>query len=382
MGLGSVLGKIGSGIASIASPVGAIAGAVGAVAGAFSSGSSQTSSSGYTLPPELELQMFQQFHQTQSGLEQYRQQIGSAMNALQAKLDTLNQAIGGTLPAADATKMLAQHNSDLASSLGMSAEEMVKNGFMTEDDAKTLTQMRSLTDQGNIFEDPQLKNQLQDQRRQLDQQLAQQGASPAMRAQALSQFDRQAQEQMFSRSQELKTSQSNLLSQQLQSSLGARQAGFNQALQGYQAGQSQLGFVQNTLGQQAGLSNQGFQAGLQGAQAGSSLAQNQFGNYQQLGTFKFSNTAKNLLSSGAIGPGSVYGQTGIPGSQTGGYAKNIGRQENAAYARAGGNAINTANKYASAFGANGLVRPDNQNLINQQASIFQPNSNYRWLLNS
>ena len=306
-------------------------GAAGSIAGAFSSGQSTTSSSGYTLPPEMELQMFQQFNQTQQSLGQYRDQIGSAMNALQSKLSTLDQAIAGTIPASDATKMLAQHNSDLASSLGMSAEEMVKNGFMTEDDAKTLQQMRSLTDQGNVFQDPQLQHQLQDQRKQLDSQLATQGASPATRAQALSQFDRQAQEQMFSRSQELKSSQSNLLANTLQSSLGARQAGFNQALQGYQAGQSQLGFVQNTLNQQGQLGLAGFQAGLQGTQAQGALAQNQFGNFQQLGTFKLSNDFKRLMQSGAVGPGSLYQQTGIPKGDIIPYSKQVQNQEQAQY---------------------------------------------------
>jgi len=288
----------GSVVPGIGTAIGAAAGGIISGIGSLFGGGSQTQQ-GYTLPPAYEAQLLSYFDQSQNSMQGQMSQLQQIMGAYQQKIQTLDAGIQGTMPPAQMTQALAQSNMQLAQSLGMSGQDLVKNGFMSSADAQTVQQMQDLTNQGNMYTDPSLQNQLQDQRRQLDQNLTSQGASPATRAQALAQFDRSAQEQMFQRSQDLKTTQSSLLSNTLQASLGAKMQGFNMATNSLQAGQGQIGQVQQGLGLQAGLAQQGLQGMLSGQQQQQNIMGAQGQLFNQLGQFKLSSLTSSNLKPGA-----------------------------------------------------------------------------------
>ena len=286
--------------------IGAGAGAIaGGIAGLFGGGGSKTSS-GYTLPPAYEAQLLSYFDSAQQNYAQQLSQIQSAMSAFRNKISLLDKGIAGTIPPKELTSQLAQHNAQLANALGMSAEDLVSNGFINEDDKSTLDQMRALSDSGNTYTDPQLQNQLNDQRAQLNQTLAQQGASPAARAQALAQFDRDAQQQIFARSQNLKQTQSSLLGNTLNASLGAKNQGFNQAVGAFGVGQNQLQYVQNSLLNRGSLANMGLQGFLAGNQAVNNQIGQQGALFNQVGQFKLSGETKNNIKKGAYNSNSAF----------------------------------------------------------------------------
>lgn len=315
-----ILGSIASGVEGAAKITGgAISGnpaliasgaanVAGAVTSAFS-GSSTTS--GFTLPPAYEIQLINYFDSQQKAIAGQQTNMAGIMKGFQDKMSALDGILNGSLPSAAGMKQLTDANMSLASHLQMSGEDLVANGFMSKDDVSTLQQLRDLNSAPQVT-DPQLQQQLSDQRARLNQDLMRQGASPAIRAQALAQFDRDATAQTFQRSQELKTSQAGLLTNTLQASINARTAGFNQAVGALNAGQGQVVAGTNQVGASSTLANTKLSGTISGQQEETALSQAGQEEFNQLGKYKLSQYTSRLTNAGVVGAaGSTFSQTGV-----------------------------------------------------------------------
>lgn len=326
MGLGSVFKGIfggGAGGAS-AGPLGAIAGGVlGGVAGAFGGGGGSSSSSGYTLPPEYELQFLQQMQQNLDYTQQQYQQSNDLYNTFNDRLNLIQGAMSNTIPSNEALAQMRQSNISLAQQLGASAEDLVKNGFITKDDQAHLQDYQNAV-QGKL-EDPGLKQQHLEQRRQLQQDLARQGVPPAQQQIALQQFDQNSRSEMFNRSVGLAQG----IAGGLNLSSALRQQGYNQALGSNQNLMGQLGFAQQGLGQMANFGQMGYQAGMGNLQYQLGLQNQANQQYTTLGQFKLSGTTKDAIKSGLVGPGTYAQQTGIARGKVGQFANMQSTYDNA-----------------------------------------------------
>lgn len=308
-------------VLAAAPAIGALAGAGGAIAGAVQGGGSSSSSSGYTLPPEYELQFLQQIQQNLQYTQQQYGAVNDIYNTFQQKLDTIYGAMQNTIPSNQALQQMQQINVGLAQQLGMSAQDMVKNGFMTPDDQKHLQDYQDAA-QGKLV-DPGLQQQHTEQRRQLQQDLARQGVPAAQQQIAMQQFDQNSRSEMFNRSVGL----SQGIAGGLSLSQSLRQQGYNQAMGSSQNLMAQLGFAQQGMNQMANLGQMGYQAGMNNQQYQLGLQNQANQQYQDLGQFKLSKGTQQLIAGGAVGPGSMYQQTGIDRRSTGDYLQFIGNQE-------------------------------------------------------
>jgi hypothetical protein len=299
----------GAAAGAMGGPVTAIAGGLFGMMGGLAQGGGSSSQSGYTLPPEYEISLLQHFQDNLASLQKDFTSLTALKENYNTKLTVLNGMIDGTIPSVDAMKALTSSNMSIAQMLGGDAQALVKSGFLTADDAASINQLKEL--EAATYEDPALKQQLSDQRSRLDQDLRRQGSSPAERAQALAQFDRDAQSQSFKRSQELKTSQAGLISNRIGIGANLRQQGFGQVVGSLQAGQGQIASGQAGINMSSGLNQAGLQGNLALGQQQQSLEQQNISQYQELGKFLLSDRTKALLGQGGIGPGSVATQMGV-----------------------------------------------------------------------
>lgn len=316
---------VGSAVPGIGTAVGAIGGAViGGVSGLFGGGGSK--SSGYTLPPEYELQYIQQFQDDMARRQADYQGLQTAYDAFDQKIGALNDIISrGYTP--QAFQQIQQSNFQLTQALGKSGLNLAENDFLTKDDQNDLQQMMNIA-QGDFKgqTSPVLEGQLADQKRQLEQDLTRQGLSPTQRLIALNQFEQNATQQRFNFAQQ----QFGLQGQVIGQRAGLRQQGFNQATNSLGSGMnmaSQYMGAYGQLGQNYGAQYSGIQQMFQGQ---SGLRQEGQAAFQTMGQFKFSNNTKDLLAAGRVGPGSFYQQTGIDRGSTSGYRQGISGQEQAA----------------------------------------------------
>ena len=341
------------------SAAGSIAQGVGSIIG----GGGSSTSSGYTLPPELAMQMLNQFQTSLKNTYQQQQQNQQMMDLYNDRADVINSAISGSLPTAEAMKSLQQSSTQIAMMFGGNTMEAIKQGFLDKGSAEAAGlikeqagQMQNFNQgildnlkqmQSSNFVDPALKHQQEDQRRQLQQDLQRQGVSPAGQQAALSQFDRQSSDQLFSRSQDLM----NQTTQRAQMMIGASGSAFNQyasgissaaglQLQGqnqaYNQAMGQYGQFTGALaaGQQgyAGLSalqgnqfNLG-QANLQTSRQLNADTQNAF---NQIGQYQFNGDVSAALKAGLAGNQTFYQQTGyVRGGGPGGIKNVAGQQQN------------------------------------------------------
>lgn len=349
MGEGNMQGSVGPGTASTSAvsssastsgvastflgPVGAVAAGVAGVGDAVSSlfggGGGSSQKGGYTIPPEYELQFLQQFQTQLSQMQADYQTIGAAYSAYNDKVNALNNIIENGY-SHDNFLAIQQANFSLSQALGSDAQTLAKNGFLTEQDAKDMEYTKGLIQGHGQFgtQDKALEDQIANQKRQLEQDLARGGVSPAQRAIALAQFEQSANAQRSQNAQQVAGSMSQLIAQraglrqmgygQAQSTLGGNMNLANQYMTGYQQlGQNyagQLNAQQNALQMQQGLRGEANQ------------------NYQILGQMNLSRQTNNFLKGGGAsmwgGPASYGSQTGIPGNQTGNFARWNQSQEN------------------------------------------------------
>ncbi|SRR5580765_4900620 len=327
----------------VAAVVGGAASAAGAIAGAVGGGGS-SSSSGYTLPPELAMQMLSQFQKSLQGTQQQMQQNQQMIDIYNQRSNIINQTLQGSLPNDVAMKSLQQSTTQLAQMFGGNTMQAIQQGFIDKNSAEAAGLIKEQAgqmqnyDQGFLdnlktmesqdYVDPALKHQQEDQRRQLQQDLQRQGVSPAGQMAALNQFDRNASDQLFTRSQDLK----NQTFQQAQMAIGAagsafgqyasgvsgaaqlnlqgQQQQFNQAQQGYQ---NITGALSNAQQGYAGLSTlQGnqFNMGQTSLQASRQLNADTQNAFNQIGQYKFNNDVNRSLEMGLLGNQTVYQQTG------------------------------------------------------------------------
>ena len=291
----------------------AIGGVAGAIGGFFGGGGSE--STGLTLPPEYELQFFDYFNKQMEQLNQSYSQTSKLLDVYNSRANAAYGAMQGTIPSKAATKLLTQTSSELAQALGMSASDMVKNGFISPSEAPALQRIQDIAMQGTNFRgDAVTEQQISDQKRQLQQELARQGVPAAQQAIAMQQFEQSA----GLRRQQAAQAQIGQLGGFLQTSSGLRQQGFQQAVGGLGAVQGQLDFTRQGLSGLAGMAQNQFSTNLAGQQFQQGLRQEGFQNYNTMGGFKFSDRTNELLSQGAIGPGSVNDQ--LAGRSGGGYS--------------------------------------------------------------
>jgi len=307
------------GLAPAIAAAGSVIGAGAGIAGALSGGGGQEQS-GFTLPPEYERDLLSAFQTNLQQLEQDYTKSNQVTDNFLARLNTLDAMVRNAMPSGQAVKQLTEVNYNLARSLGLSSQEMVDQGYITEGDKtqlQTLEQERATT-QARLAElektgytDPNLENQVRDQRRQLEQDLARQGVGPAQRSLALQQFDQQAAGARFTRAEELRSGQyqrtmgaSQLGYQQglggLQAGAALRQQGFGMAQQGYaatQQGMNQyLGSVQG-LGQ---ITQAGYGAQQEQLKTQQGLRGERLGGFQEVGKFLISDRTKQDLASGKL----------------------------------------------------------------------------------
>lgn len=329
-GQGAVTGAAGGAAAggAIGGPWGAaIGGTAGFISGLFGGGGSSTKS-GYTLPPEYELQYLQQFQQSMDQMNQDYQKVGQAFDAYNTKINGLNDIISnGYTP--QAFQAIQQSNFQLGQTLGMNAQDLAKNGFITGEDQKGLAEMEKVAS-GNYSQvsNPVLEGQLNDQKRQLEQDLARSGVSPQQRAIALQQFDQSANNQRYGQAQQ----QFGLYGQLIGQRAGLRQQGYGQATNTLGLGMQQAGQYMSAfgaLGQNYGNQLQAQNSALSFQQG---LRQEQQGAFTTLGQFKLSGTTNKFLQAGGAqqwgGPGSYQQQTGISRDMVSGYRNFIRTGEN------------------------------------------------------
>lgn len=279
-----------AGVAAAGTVLGGASQVVGALAGP-----SQTEQ-GKTLPFELEVQYLDQIKNQIDQIKADYDKAASLSTLYQDKFNTIAQGIEANISPEDIRKSIAYNSAQIASSLGMGFDELSKQGFLSSDEIKDLQSLKDLESQD--FEDPVYKKQREDQRNTLMQNLQRQGASPAAVQQALAQFDNETIQGSFTRSNELKSFQANLISGRIGLASQLRQTNFGQ---GVQALSSQQGFLSNQAGfaQAAGASyGQGFQAGQFGLQFNQALRGEGREVYNQAGNFMFSGRAQDYLSNG------------------------------------------------------------------------------------
>lgn len=297
--------------------IGAIATIGAAAIGAATKGGG-SEQSGYTLPPEYELQYIKNFQQQMQQMQEDYAKVQSLAQSYSQKIDALNSLIGGG-DKAEGLKALQQSNYNIALQLGSSSEDLVKNGFLTAEDKADVDKMSHLAGSpGEIIQDPALEQQIKDQRARTEMDMRRQGASPAAIAQGLQKFDIAANQARFQRSQDLRSTGISQIGQVVSTRAGLRAQGFGQA-------QSTLGQNMGFTGQALGLLGSNYSNQLNASNNALQMQQALRGEgreaFTTMGKFMFSDRTQQFLSEGSIGPGSIESQIGARG---GSYTSRLG----------------------------------------------------------
>jgi hypothetical protein len=349
-----------------AGPWGALVGAgVGGAMGLAGGLMSDSDPGTLHLTPEYEVAMLDYFQQAMSYNDYLLQQNADMQSIYNSRMSSVEQYMKGMLPSSQVMQQLQKSTMQIASRYGMDAMKAMQSGFLDEQTAR----MSGLIEdrEGQMFNanqedldalktvesadytDPRVENQINDQRRQLEQELQRSGVGPAQRQIALRQFENQANEMRFSTRQTAITETTQRAATKIASRMGmlsgsssalgqassiylsGRQEIFNEAMQGYQAAMGGLQYGQSAI---AGL------GGLYGTQAG--MNQQFLGNqrqlnsdsaayFAQLGQYDLSKATRQAVQTGIVGPGSYYSQTGQSRQSIDDYAHYaIGQETNAA----------------------------------------------------
>jgi hypothetical protein len=302
--------NIGSGIAGGAA-TGAVAGPPGAMIGAVAGGIFATlgtifgsdpqgpSMHDKELPPAYELQMLKEFENSLKLIQESYGKFDQISREYVDRIDLIDAGLANQIPSDQLQKQLAESSARIALGLGQNAEELVKNGFLTADDIADLQKVREL-DGASLDDLVSAAPEIDKGRKQLEQELARNGVSPAARAMALQDFTMNATDVVRNRRFQDMEVKSNL-----------RNQGFSQTMGTQQALASELGRIQNVYGMRSQLSSEKFatQAGAQMSKL--SLSDAAMQRYERLGKFKLSDRTREALDSGQVGPGSFNQQAGI-----------------------------------------------------------------------
>lgn len=324
---------------------GAAAGIAQGVTGALLGGDSGPQKP-YSLPPEYEAQMFQYFADALAHNQFLVDQNRQLYSAYDQRMAAVEGYYKGTMPRADAVRALTDTSQRIAQAFGGSVEDAIANGFLDSDNEEILRgaseEYRMARDvESQDYRDPRLENQLNDQKRQLEQDLARSGVGPAQRAIALQQFDRSAEEQRFTRAEELRTgitqragARMSLLSGRMDMGEAAKQGAYARALGGYEAVMGQLGFAREGAMGLGSLAGTRYDAARSAMETERQLVSDPMTYFQNLGQFQFSRRGKQMVESGVRGPGSLYSQTGIPRESMGEYGNSVIRRDRADFGAA------------------------------------------------
>ena len=276
--------------------------AVGAVAGgllgAFGGGGGSSSSQGMTLPPELEYQYLQDFSAQRDQLHQLYQQSAQLAQTYQDRFSILSDTLSGSLPSKDSLSALTNNTLSLINVSGQSAHDLAANGFLSSQDLADLNSLISL--ESADFKDPVFDKSRADEKWRLVQQLRKGGASDQQMQQAIARFDMDTTLGSFQASQQLKQSQSALISNRIGLSASLRQQNYGQVQGAIGNGMGAIGQFGAIAGQIGQLGQAGYQIGSTGIQQQQQIQQGMNQNYTTAGGFKFSNTAKKLVNAGRV----------------------------------------------------------------------------------
>lgn len=264
------------------------------------------------LPPEYELQMLDYFQQTLDQYAMISQQNQQMIDIYNQRMDAASGLMSKTIPSEQALQTLTDTSSQLAQLFGGDAKALAESGFMDDYTKDYLAQAQK--EYANIGTtnnaNPVLEQQIQEQQRQLDQQLARDGVPPAQRAIALQQLAQNANMSRFQANNEISTQRINALGNIQGNTLQARQTNYGLATQGYQNVLGQLNFAQQGINQLSSLYGSQYAANL-----GNQAMQMQLANapqqlFNNLGQYRLTGATRSAIGAGVVGPGSYYQQTG------------------------------------------------------------------------
>jgi hypothetical protein len=298
--------------------------AISGIASAFGGG--DTTESYLELPPVLEFAYLDGLSFDLNTIYDSMQRIDMGVQQYNQKIDLLDQGLAAGMMSNEQTKMLTQINFNIGKSMGMSAQQMMEGGLLTDYEKQGMQQLFDLADPNKMSDNPMVNQQLMQQRAQLEQDLAMRGTSASVRAQALAQFDQQAALTKFQASQEMKTSQSALLSGALGTGQALRQGNLGMAQQQMEGIGSLLDRQSANIELREKLANNKFGATTAGAAAQVGLVGARHGMFAGLGEFKFSSGASRGLESGHIGSGAPYRRPGELGQTAPGFGGNPQQQ--------------------------------------------------------
>jgi hypothetical protein len=300
----------------------AIGGIAGGIAGLFGGGG-ETTQSGYTLPPEYELQYFQQMQKNFQQIQLAYKQSQSLYQIYNQRLETISKALQGTIPTDEALRGMTDTSMKLGLTLGMDAQTLAKNGYITASDQTQLEKMQRMTEDPSKYKNAATENDIASQKRQLLQQLVRSGASPAQQAQALALFEQTAAQYR----QQATNTMVGQMGQNIQLGAGLRQQGFGQAVSAIGTMQGQIGAAQQSMGLLSSVYGGQYNAGQSTLQTQQGLRGEANAQFADLGKYQISDRSQAALESGLVGPGSYYTQTGISGSAMGNYRNWVATKE-------------------------------------------------------
>lgn len=246
------------------------------------------------LPPGYELELLKNFEKQMKTLNDAYGTVDKISKEYTDRISIIEQGLQNLIPAADLQKALAESAGRIAQGLGASAEELVKNGFLTQADADELTRLKAL-DQTSATElalkDPTTRRE----RDQLMQQLRRGGASASVIDQALRDFDIKSAEA-------IKLGQVERGVGLLQTGAALRQQGYQQATGSLGAVQGELGRIQGVYNNQAQLASERYQTQAAAEAVKIGLGSEEMSRYERLGKFKFSADTTSRLATGRIKP--------------------------------------------------------------------------------
>lgn len=267
--------------------------AVGLFSGIF--GNKKTEQ-GMTLPGFMGYEYIDQMSKNLEQINADMEKLSKLETYVNAKYDMMDKAISGQILPQDMQKQLMDMNMGLATSLGMSAQELAANGFMTEDDVNDLNRLKELESEN--LTDPRLENQLKEQKAQLMADMQRSGASPQEITQALGRFERDAEETRFTRANELRQSQGSMIQTRMGLRQGTQAFGQQQVMTSMGANQGMLDNSNNAVNMMSNLTQGRVNTGLAIGAQNSALRADANSQYTTAGQMKFDGGQKQYINQG------------------------------------------------------------------------------------
>lgn len=282
----------------------------GVLGGIFGGGDAPPDPNAKALPYEYELSMLNNFDKGMEQLDQAHQHFQNLTDVYTKRLDLIDQGLKNLIPSDQLQQQLADNSAKLAASLGMSAQELAKKGFLSADDAADLDKLNKLNDQTSV-ELAKTDPTIQRERQILTQQLQRQGITGAALEQALRDFDVKSGET-------IKQSKFAMGTNLIQTRAGLRQQGFQQATTSLAGMQSELGRIQGVYGDQAKVAGEKYASAANMASFQVGLVNTKQDLYDKLGKYNFSDRVKGAIARGEVGPTSAgsYIQAGTKAAQS------------------------------------------------------------------